>query len=161
MRQVADPDHVVEHTACACGHCGLSLDANSATGGERRQVFDFPERPLLVTEHRATIYRCPHCRGVTKAAFPEGVVSPTQYGERIKAAAIYLNVQQLIPEDRVAQALSDLFAVKSSAALPARARTSGSACDPKPRAGEIGERLVIIARRRLEPGAPPDREETP
>jgi hypothetical protein len=29
--------------------------------------------------------------------------SATQYGERIKAAAIYLNVQQLIPEDRVAQ----------------------------------------------------------
>jgi transposase len=47
---------------------------------------------------------------VTKAAFTEGVVSPTQYGERIKAAAIYLNVQQLIAEDRVAQALSDLFA---------------------------------------------------
>ena len=46
---------------------------------------------------------------MTKAAFPEGVVSPTQYGERIKAAAIYLNVQQLIPEDRAAQALSDLF----------------------------------------------------
>ena len=37
------------------------------------------------------------------------MVSPTQYGERIKAAAIYLNVQQLIPEDRAAQALSDLF----------------------------------------------------
>jgi transposase len=48
--------------------------------------------------------------GETKAAFPEGVVSPTQYGERIKAAAIYLNIQQLIPEDRTAQALSDLFA---------------------------------------------------
>jgi transposase len=46
---------------------------------------------------------------VTKAAFPEGVVSSTQYGERIKAAAIYLNVQQLIPEDRAAEALSDLF----------------------------------------------------
>jgi transposase len=46
---------------------------------------------------------------VTKAAFPEGVVSPTQYGERIKAAAIYLNIHQLIPEDRTAQALSDLF----------------------------------------------------
>ena len=72
-------------------------------------MFDLPERPLLVTEHQASIYRCAHCRGVTKAAFPEGVVSPAQYGERIKAAAIYLNVQQLIPEDRTAQALSDLF----------------------------------------------------
>ncbi len=109
LRQVADPDHVVRHAACACGHCGLPLDPKWATGIEKRQVFDLPERPLLVTEHQASIYRCAHCRGVTKAAFPEGVVSPTQYGERIKAAAIYLNVQQLIPEDRTAQALSDLF----------------------------------------------------
>ena len=72
-------------------------------------MFDLAERPLLVTEHQASIYRCADCRGETKAAFPDGVVSPTQYGERIKAAAIYLNVQQLIPEDRTAQALSDLF----------------------------------------------------
>jgi transposase len=109
LRQVADPDCVVGHAACACGHCGWPLEAGSAIGVEKRQVFDLPERPLLVTEHQASIYRCAHCRGVTKAAFPEGVVSPTQYGERIKAAAIYLNVQQLIPEDRTAQALSDLF----------------------------------------------------
>ncbi len=109
LRQVADPDAVVRHEACACGHCGSSLDPKAAIGIEKRQVFDIPERPLLVTEHQATIYRCADCRGVTKAAFPEGVVSPTQYGERIKAAAIYLNVQQLIPEDRTAQALSDLF----------------------------------------------------
>jgi transposase len=109
LRQAADPDEVVPHEACACEHCGSSLDAKSAIGVEKRQVFDIPERPLRVTEHQATIYRCAQCRGVTKATFPEGVVSPTQYGERIKAAAIYLNVQQLIPEDRAAQALSDLF----------------------------------------------------
>jgi Transposase IS66 family len=63
----------------------------------------------MVTEHQASIYRCQHCRGETKAAFPDGVVSPAQYGERVKAAAIYLNIPQLIPEDRTAQALSDLF----------------------------------------------------
>ena len=108
LRQVADPDFVVQHEACACGHCGSPLDPKSARI-EKRQVFDLAERPLLVTEHQASIYRCAHCRGETKAAFPDGVVSPTQYGERIKAAAIYLNVQQLLPEDRTAQALSDLF----------------------------------------------------
>jgi len=73
------------------------------------RVFDIPERALPVTEHRATIYRCGHCRGVTKAAFPEGMTSPAQYGERFKTAAIHLNVQQRIPEDRVAQTLSELF----------------------------------------------------
>ena len=109
LRQVADPDRVVRHTACACGHCGWPLDPGSAKGIEKRQVFDLVERPLMVTEHQAWIYRCENCRGATKAAFPDGVVSPVQYGERVKAAAVYLNIQQLIPEDRTAQALSDLF----------------------------------------------------
>ena len=109
LRQVADPDYVIEHTACVCGHCGLPLDPKSAVRIEKRQVFDLAERPLVVTEHQAAIYRCAGCRGETKAVFPDGVVSLTQYGERLRAAAIYLNVQQLLPEDRAAQALSDLF----------------------------------------------------
>src|SRR5258707_171330 len=109
LRQVADADHVVGHKASTCCHCGSPLEPKSAIGIEKRQVFDLPERPLVVTQHQASIYRCAHCRGETRAAFPESVVSPTQYGERMRAAAIYLNVQQLLPEDRTAQALSDLF----------------------------------------------------
>ncbi|HEY4808487.1 MAG TPA: IS66 family transposase [Roseiarcus sp.] len=109
LRQVAKPDLVVAHTACVCEHCRLPLGPNSAISVEKRQVFDLPERPLLVTEHQASVHRCERCRGVTKAVFPAGVVSSAQYGERIRAAAVYLNVQQLIPEDRTAQALSDLF----------------------------------------------------
>ena len=109
LRQVADPDCVVRHEACVCRHCRSPLEPKSAIGVATRQVFDLPERPLMVTEHQASIYRCAHCRGVTRAAFPEGVASPAQYGERLKAAAIYLNIQQLIPEDRTAQALSDLI----------------------------------------------------
>ncbi len=62
-----------------------------------------------MTEHQAAIYACAHCRSETRAAFPAGVGAPAQYGERLRAAAVYLNVQQLIPEDRVAQTLSDLF----------------------------------------------------
>ena len=109
LRQAAEPDRIVRHEASHCRHCQALLPAGTARGVEARQVFDLIERPLIVTEHRASIYRCGRCRSVTKAAFPEGVVSSTQYGERIKAAAIYLNVQQLIPEDRAAEALSDLF----------------------------------------------------
>jgi transposase len=77
LRQVADPDHVVRREESACCHCGWLLEPQSAIGVEKRQVFDLPERPLVVTEHQASIYRCAHCRGETKAAFPEGVVSPT------------------------------------------------------------------------------------
>jgi transposase len=109
LKQVARPDFIVRHEAQACRHCCAGLTEAMATGMEKRQVFDLPEPHLEVTEHQASIYRCQHCRGWTKAAFPEGVVSPAQYGLRVKATAVYLNVQQLIPEDRVAQAMNDLF----------------------------------------------------
>jgi transposase len=79
------------------------------TGVEKRQVFDLPEPRLEVTEHQASIYTCRSCRNTTRAAFPEDVTSPVQYGSRVKAAAIYLNAQQLIPEDRVAETMGDLF----------------------------------------------------
>jgi transposase len=109
LRQVARPDFLVRHEACVCQHCCSPLDPKAPIAVQTRQVFDLPERLLLVTEHRASAYRCEHCRRLTKAAFPSGVVSPAQYGERIKAAAVYLNVQQMIPEDRTAQAMSDIF----------------------------------------------------
>jgi transposase len=74
----------------------------------RRRVFDLPERLIEVTEHRGLVYACA-CRGKpTRAAFPEGVTGPTQYGDRL--AAGYLHAQQLIPEDRTAEALGDLTA---------------------------------------------------
>ena len=150
LRQVTHFDAVVRHEACACGYCGSSLDARSATGIERRQVFDIPECPLVVTEHQATIYRCTHCRRVTKAAFPEGVVSPTEYGERIRAAAIYLNVQQLIPEDRVAQALSDLFAAATICPASVVAWVDKKARELRPVHQTIGKRVAEAAVRHLD-----------
>ena len=72
-------------------------------------MFDLPDRLIEVTEHQASVYCCAACGGETKAAFPAGVASPAQYGERVRAAAVYLNVHQLIPEDRVAEAMGDLF----------------------------------------------------
>jgi transposase len=109
LRQVAEPDAIVEHTAERCAHCQARLLAASKVGEEKRQVFDLPEKPLIVTEHRAAIHDCTACGRRTRAGFPEGVVSPAQYGERIKAAAVYLNAQQLVPEERTAQILEDLF----------------------------------------------------
>jgi transposase len=150
LRQVADPDHVVRHEACACGHCGRALDPNSAKAIAKRQVFDLVERPLVVTEHQASIYRCEHCRGVTRAAFPDGVVSPAQYGERIKAAAVYLNIQQLIPEDRAAQALSDLFGAPLICPASIVAWVGKKAQDLRQVYAVIGERVVQAKVRHLD-----------
>ena len=109
LKPVAKPDVVERHEAEACRHCLAGLTIAMVTGVEKRQVFDLPEPRLEVTEHQAMIYRCPHCRGQTRATFPEGVISAAQYGPRVRAVSVYLNVQQLIPEDRVAQAMADLF----------------------------------------------------
>ena len=109
LKAVAKADVIERHEAEACRHCLAGLTPAMVRGAEKRQVFDLPEPRLTVTEHQAMIYRCAHCRGQTTAAFPDGVVSPAQYGPRVRAAAVYLNVQQLIPEDRVAQTMADLF----------------------------------------------------
>ena len=109
LRQVETPDRVVRHEAPACRHCLAGLTVSMQRGVERRQVFDLPERLIEVTEHQASVYCCAACGGQTRAEFPAGVAAPAQYGERVRAAAVYLNVHQLIPEDRVAEAMGDLF----------------------------------------------------
>jgi hypothetical protein len=63
---------MVRHEASIGCHCGSPLEPKSAIGVEKRRVFDLSERPLVVTENQASIYRCAHCRGETKAASPDG-----------------------------------------------------------------------------------------
>jgi len=109
LKQVEASDRIERHTAEVCRHCFAGLAAWMQTGMEKRQVFDLPERLIEVTEHQASVYRCSACGFQTRAAFPAGVVAAAQYGERVRSAAIYLNVQQLIPEDRLAQTMNDLF----------------------------------------------------
>ena len=83
LRQTAEPDRIVTHEAAACRHCGAAFSLREATGGVRRRVFDLPERLIEVTEHRGLVYACA-CRGKpTRAAFPEGVTGPAQYGDRL------------------------------------------------------------------------------
>lgn len=113
LRQTLTPDFIERHEAERCGACQSALTAAMARGVERRQVFDLPEPRLEVTEHQARIYCCAHCRAMTTADFPDGVNAHVQYGPRVRAAAIYCNVQQLIPEDRVCQLLRDLFGAAS------------------------------------------------
>jgi transposase len=128
LRQVAEPDVIIEHAAEQCAHCQARLFADSKVGEEKRQVFDLAEKPLIVTEHRAAIHDCPACRRRTRGEFPEGVVSPVQYGERLRAAGVYLNAQQLVPEERTAQVLADLFGRRRPAG---RAWRLGFAARPK------------------------------
>jgi transposase len=121
LRQVADPNEVVNHYPPACSMCGVGLDPKTSVGHSARQVFDLPQpQPLVVTEHRAHDCQCPVCGAKTRALFPDGVNAPVQYGARITAFVIYLLHYQLLPENRLAALMADLFGVKVAAATIAR-----------------------------------------
>jgi len=121
LRQVDAPGHTVEHYPEACPACGSALSGAMSTGYGARQVFDLPEPlPLAVTEHRAHTCRCGHCGRLTRADFPDGVTAPVQYGPRLAAVVVYLLHYQLLPEDRLAEAMADLFGVRLVAATIAR-----------------------------------------
>ena len=84
LRQTAAPDATIDHFPETCAGCGAALNEAMAKDHAARQVFDLPDpKPLLVTEHRAHTCRCTGCGTQTKAAFPEGVTAPVQYGPRI------------------------------------------------------------------------------
>ena len=121
LRQVANPNEVVDHYPPACSMCGVGLDPETSVGHSARQVFDLPEpQPLVVTEHRAHDCQCAACGTTTRAPFPNGVNAPVQYGDRITAFVIYLLHYQLLPENRLVALMADLFGVKVAAATIAR-----------------------------------------
>ena len=120
--------HPLPHT---CHQCGLSLSAVSCSGRLRRQVFDIPQLDIEVTEHQVAIKQCPRCSTRVAGAFPEGVNAPVQYGERIRGLAAYLNQQQLIPERRLSELLSDVFGCSlCPATVTAAIKTVEKACEP-------------------------------
>ena len=55
-----------------------------------------------------------------RTPFPDGVNAPVQYGVGIAAFVVYLLHYQLLPEDRLAELMADLFGVKLAAATIAR-----------------------------------------
>ena len=125
LKRCETPDAIVDHFPPNCAKCGAPLDAAASTGHAARQVFDLPEpQPLVVTEHRAHHCQCAACGTQTRAAFPEGVNAPVQYGPRVSAIVLYLLHFQLLPEQRLAEAMADLFGIHlASATIAAMSRT--------------------------------------
>jgi transposase len=115
-RQVATPDKVIEHFPSVCLGCGRALRREQATGHQKRQVFDIPQPKVEVTEHRAHSCWCPGCGEETQAAFPTEVTAATQYGTTVGALVVYLQAWQLLPEDRLAEVMRDVFGVEVATA---------------------------------------------
>jgi len=112
LSRTETPDATIDHFPETCSGCGGALTGAMATGHTARQVFDLPEpQPLVVTEHRAHACICGNCGAETRAAFPEDVTAPVQYGARLAAVVVYLLHYQLLPEKRLAVLMADLFGV--------------------------------------------------
>jgi transposase len=116
LKQESNPDKVIDQTVGACEKCGEALGEGTLIGHTKRQVFDIPEPKKEVTEYRGEIRLCSCCGHTNKAKFPSEVTAPVQYGDRVQALAVYLNNQQLIPEDRLQQTFEDLFSLSISTA---------------------------------------------
>jgi len=125
LRPVKNPDVIVGHYPEMCAKCAAKVPADTSAAYRSRQVVDIPEPKVVVTEHRAYGCQCPNCDTVTWASFPEDVKAPVQYGARICAFVIYLLNYQLLPEDRLAQLMSDLFGLKM---VPATIARMSAAC---------------------------------
>lgn len=114
LSQVSNPDYIQKHSPAMCDRCQVTLERVSPCDVEKRQVFDFPDIRIIVTEHRVESKICPCCARKVKAKFPESVTGTVQYGERVKAFAAYFLHQHMIPFERVVQIFEDVFGVSLS-----------------------------------------------
>lgn len=91
LAPVAVPDEVIAHEPGCWRGCGQGLSGAVEVGREHRQVFDIPPISVRVSEHQLIARRC-CCGTTTRAAAPDGVSAPVQYGPRITAIILYLYV---------------------------------------------------------------------
>lgn len=102
LKKVDDPD-IIE---------SIKIDRRTLPAGryhevdyEARQVFDI-DISRLVTEYRAQVLEDENGDRYV-ASFPEGVTKAVQYGNGLKAHAVYLSQFQLIPYNRIQDYFAD------------------------------------------------------
>lgn len=115
LRLAARPNRVIEHQPQECRHCHCALAGSQVVRHLRQQVWEVVPAKLKVTEHQVAVLRCAACGRTTKGEFSGSVRSGIQYGPRVKARVLYLQQYQLLPYQRTAEAMRDLFGCRLSA----------------------------------------------
>jgi transposase len=115
LEKVAEVDRVVTHAPLArCDACQTPLGELAVV--EARQVFDLPPLRFEVAEHQVLAGQCAACGKICRGAFPEGISAPVQYGPAALAAAVHLSHHPMLPVQRTAAWMGDLFELPMSEA---------------------------------------------
>lgn len=101
-----DEIEVIVPTTCICGKHLKNMAYEIV---ETRQVFDFPEIEIYTKEYQLAQGQCPKCHRMIKGHFPENVSAPTQYGAKMKALCVLLNIDYKIPLRKISNLLFDLI----------------------------------------------------
>jgi len=107
LKMVENPSVVITHAPKGKCDCGKTLAALKLSPSAARQVFEI-EIVNKVIEHQTLSGFCScgieHC-----GEFPDGVNGSTQYGESVRGIVSYLSTYQIIPSERLAELMGDLF----------------------------------------------------
>jgi transposase len=114
LRLAAHPARVVEHRPRECRGCHAPLASAHLVRHRRQQVWEVVLARLKVTEHRLAVLRCERCGKTTEGEYAGGVRSGVRYGPGVKARVLYLQQYQLLPYQRTAEAMRDLFGCRLS-----------------------------------------------
>ena len=108
-----NPDYTVLHKVVQCIHCQKNLNNQPLLKTSIRQVYDIPPLKMEVTEHQIEVKRC-SCGCINEGIFPQEASHYVQYGANLKTLMTYLQDYQLLPYQRSAELVDDLFAHKIS-----------------------------------------------
>jgi transposase len=109
LKPVETPDEI---TVLKIDRRTLPRGSYTVVGCEKRQVFDL-HITRHVIEYQAQILEDAQGRRFV-ATFPEGVQRPAQYGNGLKAHAVYLSQHQLLPYKRVQEYFSEQLQIPLS-----------------------------------------------
>ena len=109
LTKVADPDKIKR---IRVDRGKLPKAVFQHIGYEKRQVFDI-DISRCVTEYQAEIVEDENGNRFV-APFPEGVTKAAQYGDGVKAHAVYLSQFQLLPYNRIRDYFADQLAIPIS-----------------------------------------------
>lgn len=107
------PDVITDHIPGFCSCCGLDLSSIAAQLSSTRQVFDLPVISPVCTEHRSNHKIC-RCGTKNKAAYPNHVNAPVQYGSGVETLVGYLHGRQYLPYNRLKELLKDCYRIDLS-----------------------------------------------